>query len=98
VPTVRRDGTDLVIALRVQPRAGRAGFAGVHGDRLRVRLAAPPVDGRANAELVEFLADAFGVSRAHVAIEQGMSGRDKRVRVRDPATVPDPIAALLGRG
>jgi uncharacterized protein (TIGR00251 family) len=98
VPTVRRDGTDLVIELRVQPRAGRAGFAGVHGDRLRVRLAAPPVDGRANAELVEFLADAFGVSRAHVAIEQGMSGRDKRVRVRDPATVPDAIDALLGRG
>ncbi len=98
MPTVRRDGADLVIEVRVQPRAGRTGFAGVHGERLRVRLAAPPIDGRANAELVDFLADAFGVPRARVAIEHGLSGRDKRVRVHDPAAIPEPFAALLGRG
>ena len=63
----RRDGGDLLIDVRVQPRASRTEFAGVIGDRLRIRLQAPPVDGRANAALVEFLAEAFGAPRAAMA-------------------------------
>lgn len=95
MPAVRRDGGDLVLELRVQPRAARGAIAGLHGGRLRIRLAAPPVDGRANAALVELLADAFGVPRAQVAIEHGLSGRDKRVRVRGATRVPAAIEALL---
>jgi uncharacterized protein len=92
----RREGGDLLIEVRVQPRATRTGFAGIIGERLRIRLQAPPVDGRANAALVEFLSDAFGVPRAGVTIERGLSGRDKLVRIRGAAPAAPHIAALLG--
>jgi hypothetical protein len=96
VPAARRDGTDLVLELRVQPRAAASGLAGLHGERLRVRLAAPPVDGRANAALVELLADTFGVPRSRVTIEHGLAGRDKRVRIRGAARLPPAVESLLG--
>ena len=92
----RRDGRDLVLEVRVQPRASRSEFAGLHGDRVRVRLQAPPVDGRANAALVEFLAEAFDVPRARVTIEHGLAGRDKRVRIRDAGAVAPQMKALIG--
>jgi hypothetical protein len=92
----RRDGDDLVIDLRVQPRASRSGLDGLHGGRLKVRLQAPPVDGRANDALVALLAEALGVPRSRVVIEQGLTGRDKRVRVRGAGTLPPGIADLLG--
>lgn len=92
----RRDGADLVIEVRVQPRASRSELAGPFGDRLRVRLQAPPVDGRANAALVEFLAQAFGVPRGRVTIEHGLSGRDKRVRIRGAGPLAPHLKALLG--
>ena len=87
-----------MLELRVQPRAVQSAIAGLHGGRLRVRLAAPPVDGRANAALVELLAEAFGVPRAQVSIEHGLAGRDKRVRVRGAARVPPAIESLLAAG
>lgn len=92
----RREGGDLLIEVRVQPRASRTEFAGLIGERLRIRLQAPPVDGRANAALVEFLADAFGVPRACVIVERGLSGRDKLVRIRGAAPAAPHIEALLG--
>jgi len=96
VPAGRRDGTDLVLDVRIQPRASRSEIAGQHGERLRVRLQAPPVDGRANAALVEFIAEAFGVPRARVVIEHGLAGRDKRVRVRGAPPVAPNLRALIG--
>jgi uncharacterized protein (TIGR00251 family) len=96
MPMARRDGDDLVLEVRVQPRASRSEFAGALGGRLKVRLRAPPVDGRANAELVDFLADAFGVPRSNVTIEHGLAGRDKRVRVRDAGPVAHGLKALTG--
>ena len=92
----RRDGGDLVLEVRIQPRAARSEFAGPFGERLRIRLQAPPVDGRANAALVAFLADAFGVPRASVAIESGLASRDKRVRIRNPGPLPPPLLELTG--
>jgi uncharacterized protein (TIGR00251 family) len=94
---VRRDGPDWTLDLRVQPRASRSEFAGLMGDRLRVRLNAPPVDGRANAALVEFIAEAFDVPRAAVSIESGLSGRNKRVRVRG-AALPAALQSIIGPG
>jgi uncharacterized protein (TIGR00251 family) len=92
----RRDGADLVIDVRVQPRASRSEIAGTLGDRLRVRLQAPPVDGRANAALVQFLAETFGVPRGAVTIEQGFSGRDKRVRIRQAGPLALQMKSMLG--
>ena len=80
----RRDGEDLVLLLRVQPRASRDEIAGPQGDRLRVRITAPPVDGKANAHLLRFLAEAFGVPAADATLERGETGRDKQVRIRRP--------------
>jgi len=69
------------VALYIQPRASRTEVVGVHGDAFKLRLAAPPVDGEANDELVRFLAKLFGVSKGAVTIVRGETGRRKRVRV-----------------
>lgn len=62
-------------------RASRAGVAGVRGDAILIRLHAPPVEGAANAELIEVLSVALRVPRGAVTIESGARGRQKRVRV-----------------
>lgn len=72
----------LEFTVRVQPRASRSQVQGLLGGALKVRVAAPPVDGAANAAVVEVLAAAFGVRKADVEIVQGLSGRTKRVRIR----------------
>jgi uncharacterized protein (TIGR00251 family) len=96
VPAARRVGADLILDVRVQPRASRSEFAGLHGERLRIRLLAPPVDGKANAALVEFVAAAFGVPRARITLEHGHAGRDKRLRLHDAPPVPMALRALTG--
>jgi uncharacterized protein (TIGR00251 family) len=72
-------GAELEIL--VQPRASRTRVVGEHDGRLKIQLAAPPVDGEANAALVAFLADALGARKADVVIVRGDSGRRKTVRV-----------------
>jgi uncharacterized protein (TIGR00251 family) len=69
----------LVLELHVQPGAKRSEFAGKHGERLKVRLAAPAVDNKANQALVEFLAEHYGVPRRNVTIVSGARSRRKRV-------------------
>ena len=69
----------MILDLHVQPGARRSEFAGEHGGRRKVRLAAPAVDGKANQALVEFLADYFGVPKRNVRITAGLKSRQKRV-------------------
>lgn len=64
------------------PGARSTEAAGAHGDALRVRLAAPPVDGKANAELIRWAAGAFGVARGRVELVRGASGRGKLLAVQ----------------
>lgn len=71
----------MILELHVQPGASRSEFAGEHGGRIKVRLAAPPVEGRANEALVEFLAAYFEVPRRNVRITAGLRSRRKRVIV-----------------
>jgi len=80
-PWCRRDAEGWLLAIRVQPSASVTKVVGEHGDELKVRLAAPPVDGKANAELVRFLARAVGVPRGAVAVVRGQSSRSKIVRI-----------------
>jgi len=68
-------------SIRVQPRASRNEIAGVYGEALRIRLSAPPVDGAANAELIEFLAEIFVVGRRSVKILSGENSRSKIVEI-----------------
>ena len=80
----RWDGDDLLLRLRVQPRAGRNAFAEPFGDALKVKLKAPPVDGRANAELLRFIAECFDVPRGAVALVSGQQSRTKQLRIQGP--------------
>jgi uncharacterized protein (TIGR00251 family) len=80
-PWLRAVPGGVELDLLVQPRASRTRVLGEHGDRLRVALAAPPVDGEANQALVELLASALGVRKADVAVLRGEAGRRKTVRV-----------------
>jgi uncharacterized protein (TIGR00251 family) len=87
----RIQGDRLVLELHVQPGARRTQVAGLHGDRLKVRVGARAVEGEANAALVEFLAERLGVARRDVTIEAGAGARAKRVSVigarRGPETL-----------
>ena len=65
----------------MQPRARRTELAGRHGDALKVRLAAPPVDGAANEELVRFIAESLGVPRRAVRVTAGHTARRKTLEV-----------------
>ena len=80
IPYVEKDGA-LTFNVRVVPRASRSEIVGEHDGAIRVRLAAPPVDGAANEELIRTIAAAFSVSRSAVEIIAGHSSRLKALRV-----------------
>ena len=82
------EGIDLVLQVRVQPRAGRDEITGLQAGRLRVRLTAPPVDGKANLQLCRFLADAFAVPPSRITLIAGVTSRDKRLRISAPRRLP----------
>lgn len=75
------DGS-LVLVLHIQPGARMTAFAGLHGEAMKVRLAAPPVDGKANAALCAFLAAFCGVPKSSVEILSGETSRAKRIGIR----------------
>jgi uncharacterized protein (TIGR00251 family) len=79
----------------VQPRASKTAVAGMHDGRLKIRLAAPPVDGAANAELVRFVAECLGVPKSEVRLVAGDSSRRKLLEVpgTDAAAVMERLKA-----
>lgn len=93
-------GERVSLELVVQPRASRTRLVGEHDGRLKVQLAAPPVDGEANAELLRFLAELFGVKRGCVELAQGERGKRKRVVVEGHSveTAQAAIDEALARG
>lgn len=86
---VAKDATGVTIAVRVIPRARRSQVEGVLGDSLKVRVAAPPVEGTANEALLSFLAETLQVRRRQITLLAGERGRHKLVRIEgmDAATV-----------
>ena len=68
--------------MRAQPRSSRAGIDGAVGDAVKVRIRCAPVDGKANKELVETLADAFGVAKSRVEFKSGETSKTKRILLR----------------
>ena len=73
--------TGVRVSVRVQPRASANEVAGIHGDGLRIRLTAPPVEGAANDALVDFLAKSLGIARRDITIVAGSSSRSKIVEL-----------------
>lgn len=84
-------GAALLLDVRVQPRASRDEIAGVHGEHLKIRLKAPPVDGKANKSLLKFLAKYCDVPTSRVLLLSGESGRNKRVRIDQPHRLPEGV-------
>lgn len=84
----RWDGDDLLLSLRVQPRASADAIGEPAGDHLKVRLTTPPVEGKANAHLRRFLAKLFHVPQSRVELIGGEQARLKRVRIQAPGQLP----------
>lgn len=84
----RRTDGGWLIAVHAQPGAKRSSVAGLHGDALKVRVAAPPVEGKANEALAAFVADALRLPRRKVSIVKGESSREKLLLVADPGVDP----------
>ena len=90
----RRDADGaLVLAIHAQPGAKRTEVAGLHGDALKIRVAAPPVEDRANAALAAFLAERFDVPKKNVTLLSGHASREKRFAILGATLAPE--AALL---
>jgi uncharacterized protein (TIGR00251 family) len=81
-PYLRGIADGVRLALSIQPRASRTAFGETLGDRRKLAVTAPPVDGKANAAIVKFLAKFFGVSKSAVAIVHGETGRLKTVEIQ----------------
>jgi uncharacterized protein (TIGR00251 family) len=75
-----QDGA-FCLTLHIQPGAKKSGVAGLYGDALKIRLAAPPVDGKANAALLAFLAELLQIPGSAVSLKSGQTSRRKVVRV-----------------
>ena len=87
------DGEDITLNLHVQPGAKRSEIAGLHGDALKIRLAAPPMEGRANEALLKFIAKLFDVPLRQVELKRGEKSRDKIILVQHSRVKPDSIVA-----
>lgn len=90
-PWYQRSGETLTLVLHVQPGAKQTSVAGLHGEALKIRLAAPPIEGRANEALLRFIADRFDVPLRSVELKQGGQSRHKRVTVSGSKVEPDSL-------
>lgn len=87
----RWDAERLHLFVRVQPKASRDEWSEVQEARVRIRITAPPVDGKANQHLVKFIAKTFGVAKSNVTIINGETGRNKHLLIESPAILPEGI-------
>lgn len=90
---LRRRGPAATLVLHVQPGARRTEVAGTHGDALKIRLAAPPVDGKANAALIGFMAERLGLSKSGIRLAGGQTSRRKILEIDNAP--PDAERRLL---
>jgi len=72
----------LVLKIKVEPLSSRSGIAGPYGDAIKVKLNSPPVDGKANTELIEILSKEYGISKKDVEIISGFNSKNKLVRLK----------------
>ncbi len=80
-----------MLTLHVKPGAKRSEVSGLHGDALKIRLAAPPIEGRANEALVRFIAERFAVPLRNVELLRGAQSRHKMVKVTGSAVAPESL-------
>lgn len=84
-----KTATGYIVAVHAQPGAKRSEISGLHGERLKVRIAAPPLEGRANEALIELLAQRLGLPRSKLRVSKGLQGRTKLVEIADSDIDPN---------
>lgn len=87
-PWYRWEGDTLILRIHLQPRACRDSLNGPYGDRLKISITAPPVEGAANHHLIRFLAKTFRVPASQITLRSGMHARQKCVAIHAPRTLP----------
>ncbi|BBL34262.1 hypothetical protein Nstercoris_00493 [Nitrosomonas stercoris] len=85
----------LTLKLYIQPGAKQTEVIGLHGAALKIKLAAPPVEGKANSTLIAFLAKRFNVPRKHVILKRGSLSRHKTVEIYQPANSPEMLLSAI---
>ena len=85
----------LTIKIKVEPRSSKSGIVGPYGDALKVKLNSPPVEGRANKELIDVLAAELGIAKKDIEIISGQSSKKKTVRLHGIATVPEKLKGII---
>lgn len=83
------DCDDLLLYCHIQPRASRDAIVGLYQGRLKVQVTSPPVDGRANGQLIIFMAKSLGVSKSRVHLEKGENSRQKVLRIKAMSKLPE---------
>jgi len=89
----RRNGATITLTLHVQPGAKRNEIVGLHGEALKIKLAAPPIEGRANDALLKFIADLFAVPQRNTELLQGGQSRQKVVAITGSGVAPESLLA-----
>jgi uncharacterized protein (TIGR00251 family) len=87
----------ILLLLRIQPGVRRSEFAGLHGDALKIRIAAPAVDNKANTALVDFLSRALGLPKSAVVVRRGISSRNKSLEIIGGPDIIARLKALAGQ-
>ena len=86
-------GENLLLRVKTQPKASKDEFAEVLDNRLKIRITAPPIDGKANQHLIQFLAREFKVSKSQIKLLAGDAAREKRFMIRAPNQLPAIISS-----
>ena len=87
---VRKHSRGILLQVFVQPRASKDSIVGLHGDRLKIKVAAPPVEGEANKRCIQFLANCLSVPRSRLEIISGHNSRSKSLLLKSEETPPTP--------
>jgi len=87
--TTGKSKEPLTLKIKVEPRSSRSEVVGLYGDALKVKLTSPPVEGKANKELIEVLAGEFGISKKDVEIISGQSSKNKIVKLSGVKGIDD---------
>lgn len=97
LPCVARHPEGATISIRLTPNAPRSAVKGLKGDRLEIRLSAPPVEGKANSALIRWISKRFGAPRGDIRLLAGAKSRNKVVLIEDadPQAVSEAVAALI---
>lgn len=87
------ENQDLILSVHLQPRASQTGIVGVYGDKLKVKVTAPPIEGQANEEVCKLFSKTFGVAKSQVILLRGESSKNKQFRIQSPKKLPNFIVA-----